>query len=75
MNFEDFSPLSELIHRIRQAKIDERKHFHLAVRRFEHSYEVTDIDDKLIDLMIAFEILFLKGENVRAPTGVVIDVC
>ena len=74
LNFEDFSPLIELIHRIEQAKIYERKHVHLAVKRFNRSYERPDIDDKLIDLMIAFEILFLKGENVRAPTGVVIGV-
>lgn len=74
LNFDDFAPLKNLIHRIQQAKIKERKHFHLAVKRFEHSYESTDIDDKLIDLMIAFEILFLKGENIRAPTGVVMGV-
>lgn len=65
LNFEDFSPLSELIHRIEQAKIDERKHFHLAVKRFNRSYETPDLDDKLIDLIIAFEILFLKGEDFK----------
>ena len=63
--FEDFSPLKDLIHRIRQAKIEKRKHFHLAVKRFNRSYETPDIDDKLLDLIIAFEILFLKGEDFK----------
>ena len=74
MYFEDFSPLKDLIYRIQQAKIEKRKHFQLAIKRFNRSFETTDIGDKLIDLIIAFEILFLKGKNVRAPTGVVIGV-
>ena len=46
----------------------------LAIKRFEHSYEAIDLDDKLIDLIIAFEILFLKGKAGNIPVGVVIGV-
>ncbi len=46
----------------------------VAVRRFNYSYGRANPEDKLIDLMIAFEALFLKGENGGNAQGAIIAV-
>ena len=73
--FEDFSPLRDLINLIRQTKRGKNNYLYLAVKRFERSYHTTEIDDKLIDLIIAFEILFLKGERVQSQGSVIAVGC
>ena len=46
----------------------------LAVRRFNLAYGRHNPEDKLIDIMIALEALFLKGEADGAPSGIIIAI-
>jgi len=46
----------------------------IAIRRFNYAYLRGDPEDKLIDVMIALEALFLKGEKGGASSGTTIAV-
>lgn len=59
---------------IQQVDIENRKNLRLACKRFEHAYETISPEDQLIDLIIALEILFLKGEEALSHKGTVIGI-
>jgi hypothetical protein len=46
----------------------------VALRRFSYSYGRENVEDKLIDLMIALEALFLQGEKAGASSGLIISI-
>jgi hypothetical protein len=55
-------------------KIDNSAINTVALRRFNYSYARENAEDKLIDMMIALEALFLKGEKAGASSGLIISV-
>jgi len=55
-----------LAEQIEKIDFDKRKSFRIACERFNRAYEEHREDEILIDFMIAFEALFLRGE--RAPS-------
>jgi len=48
--------------------------FRIACTRFHRFYLDRFYEDKLVDLCIAFEAMFLQGERIRAPMGEVIGL-
>jgi len=74
LDFEEVLGLRKLIRKIQSVDFSERRSLDLACRRFQRAYEEKDAEDQLIDLMIAFEALFLKGERGVPSKGKVIAV-
>ena len=74
LNFDDIANLKTLVEKIQSIDFARRKSLHLACKRFQRAYEEVDFEDQLIDFMIAFEALFLKGEKDRSPHGKIISV-
>lgn len=68
LNFDEIPALVKNIKRIQSVDLSERKSLYLACKRFQRAYEDVDAEDRLIDLMIAFEALFLKGKK-DGPKG------
>lgn len=61
LDFDEIPHLQEMVKKVQGLDFDKRKSLRLACRRFQHAYEEEDFEDKLIDFMIAFEALFVKG--------------
>jgi hypothetical protein len=74
LDFKEIPALREMIERVRAVDLTSRHGLHIAVKRFQRAYEETDDEDRLVDYMIAFEALFLKGEKVGLSSGIVIAV-
>jgi hypothetical protein len=74
LSLDEFPNLKELIQKVHKADLAKRKNLDLARRRFERAYEEEDFEDQLIDIMIAFESLFLKGEKSNVAHGKIIAV-
>ena len=76
LNFDEVPVLREILGKIRNIDIANQKSLRLACERFQRVYEEEEYDDKLIDLMIAFEALFLKGKKAksRSPAGETIAI-
>jgi hypothetical protein len=74
LNFGEIPSLKEMIERVQAVDFANRRGFHIAVKRFQRAYEETDDEDRLVDYMIAFETLFLKGEKGGSSSGIVIAV-
>lgn len=74
LDFEEVPDLRKLIKKIQSIDFSERRSLDLACKRFQRAYEEKDAEDRLIDLMIAFEALFLKGEKGVPSKGKVIAV-
>ena len=67
----DIPALNEIMSKIQLVDFTKRTSLHLAIKRFERGY---DEEDKLIDFMIAFEALFLKGEKGSFANGKIISI-
>jgi len=74
LNFDEIPTLKKLIKKIQKINFSKRKSLHLACKRFQRAYEKGDAEDQLIDFMIAFEALFLKGEKAMSPAGQIIAI-
>jgi len=61
--------LKKLWSEMKDIDLAERKSVGLAMRRFGYAYERTLNEDKIIDFMIAFESLFLRGRKAPTRTG------
>jgi len=72
LNFDEIAALKKILAEVQGIDFAKRKSLRLACKRFQRTYEEVDDEDKLIDLMIAFEALFLKGEKVRALAGQIV---
>jgi len=72
LNFDEFPALKEILGKIQGIDFAKRKSLHLACKRFQRAYEESDAEDQLIDMMIAFEALFLKGEKAVSPAGQIV---
>lgn len=62
LNFDEIPELKKLLEKIQSLNFSKRKRLHLACKRFQRAYEENDAEDQLIDLMIAFEALFIRKE-------------
>lgn len=74
LNFDDISQLKKIIDKVQKVDFQKRKSFDLACRRFQRTYQEIAFDDRLIDYMIAFEALFLKGERQAQSRGKIIAI-
>jgi hypothetical protein len=74
LNFEDMPNLISLAKKIQSIDFSKRKSLELACKRFQRAYEEDNIEDQIIDYMIAFEALFLKGEKRVSSRGKIIAI-
>lgn len=74
LDFKEIPTLRKIIRKIQRLDFSKRKSLYLACKRFQRAYEEDDDEDQLIDLMIAFEALFLKGEKAVSPAGHIIGI-
>lgn len=74
LDFEEIPDLKKLLKKIQRVDFSKRKGLRLACKRFQRTYEEGDVEDQLIDLMIAFEALFLKGEKAVSRRGETIAI-
>ena len=74
LNFEEVPRLRKIVRKIQSVDFSKRKSLDLACRRFQRAYEEMDVEDRLIDLMIAFEALFLRVERRVSSKGKLIAV-
>ena len=74
LNFDEIPALKNLLEKLQGIDFNKRKDLHLACKRFQRAYEEANFEDQLVDHMIAFEALFLKGEKAKSPTGEIIAV-
>lgn len=74
LNFDEIPEFKRLLEKVHTVDFSKRKSFALACKRFQRAYEDVDAEDQLIDLMIAFEALFLKGQKAKSPSGQIIAV-
>jgi len=74
LNFDEIPELKKLLEKLQALDFSKRKNLHLACKRFQRTYEESDSEDQLIDLIIAFEALFLKGEKRMSWRGQTIAI-
>lgn len=72
---DEIPRLTKLIKKVSQIDFEKRRAFRIALDRFNKSYYDTENEDKLIDYMIAFEALFLKGEKTREQSTIIPIAC
>jgi hypothetical protein len=70
INVEEIEKIKELLETVEKTELAKTANFRIAVERFSRSYEGRRWDDKLIDLAIAFEALFIEGnKSSNIPAG------
>jgi len=74
MEITEFEELKKLANKIDKIDFNERNSLRIACERFSRSYEEHREDEKIIDFMIAFEALFLKGKKVPSKIGLYIGL-
>lgn len=74
LDFEEVPRLRKILRKIQGVDFSKRESLDLACYRFQRAYEERDAEDQLIDLMIAFEALFLKGEKGGSSKGKLIAI-
>jgi len=74
LDFEEIPTLRKILRRLQTVDFTKRKSFALSCKRFQRGYEEEDLEDRLIDFMIALEALFLRGEKGGLSSGRIIAV-
>lgn len=74
LDLDKIPGLKRILKKIQRIDFAKRKSLHLACRRFQRAYEERDVENQLIDLMIAFEALFLRGEKAMRSTGQIVAI-
>ena len=69
LSFEDIPSLRKTLQKIQNIDRVKRKNLDLVFKRFQRTYDEGEDEDKLIDLMIAFEALFLRGMKGNEKIG------
>ena len=75
LNYAEIARLKRLVKKVQRVDFSKRKSLHLACKRFQRAYEEREVEDKLIDFMIAFEALFLRGEKAVSAGQIVAIAC
>jgi len=68
-SFDEINNLVAVLEKVQKVDFDKKSSFRIACTRFGRSYLDRFDEDKLIDLCIAFEALFLKGEYKKSDIG------
>jgi hypothetical protein len=71
---DNIEKLKSHLRKLKTVDFEKNSSFRIACTRFGRSYLDRFDEDKLVDLCIAFEALFLQGKRVRAPMGQVIGL-
>lgn len=74
LKFDEIPALKKILEKVQGMDFTKRKSLHLACKRFQRAYGESDAEDRLIDLMIAFEALFLRGEKAGSSAGQIVAV-
>jgi hypothetical protein len=74
LKLEEIPVLRKLAEKIHVKDFTTQRSLNLACKRFQRAYEEVDHEDQLIDFMIAFEALFLKGEKATPSSGQIVAV-
>lgn len=69
VEINEIKEIKKLANKIGKIDFDKRGSLRIACERFSRSYEEHREDEKIIDFMIAFESLFLRGKTAPAGTG------
>lgn len=69
LNYEEIPELRRLLEKILHVDFSKHRNLHLACKRFQRTYDESDAEDRLIDIVIAFEALFLGGGKGNLPIG------
>ena len=69
VDLKEINNIRKLTKKLDTTDFNKRISFRIACERFNRSYEEHKDDEKIIDFMIAFESLFLKGEKAPANIG------
>lgn len=69
LNFEEIPELKRLLQKILHTDFGRQRNLRLACKRFQRVYDESDAEDKLIDIVIAFEALFRGGGKGNLPIG------
>lgn len=76
LEFKEIKELRRILKKLQVVDFTKRRSLGLACRRLQRAYEEEDLDDRLIDFMIALEALFLKGEiGGRSPGRIIAVAC
>lgn len=69
VRIDEIEGIKRLACRINKIDFNKRKSLRITCERFSRSFVEHREDEKIIDFMIAFESLFLKGKTVPSNTG------
>lgn len=73
-SLDEIKNLVAILNKVKTVDFDKHFSFRMACTRFGRSYLDRFYEDKLVDLCIAFEALFLQGKRARDPKGQVIGL-
>jgi len=73
LHYNELEKIKKYVNKISKIKYERHKNYSKAAKRYYNSHVKLELEDKIIDLCIAFESLFLKGEDLR-PKGKVIGL-
>lgn len=74
LDLEEMPKLRQFVKKFINMDFTKRKSLNLACNRFQRIYQEYNVEDQLIDCMIAFEALFLKGERHAQSRGRIIAI-
>lgn len=69
LRFDELEKIVKIVKKIDRIDFDERKSFRIACERFNRTFEKYKEDEIIIDLIIAFEALLLRGKKVQSNIG------
>jgi hypothetical protein len=75
LTFDEIPELKKIVEKLLSIDFAKRRSLNLACKRFQRAYEEIDPEDQLIDLLIAFEALFLRGEKAGVSSGLIVATC
>jgi hypothetical protein len=75
VKIEEVEDIKKILEKIKKSELTKSPSFRISVKRFSRSYEDCRWDDKLIDLAIAFEALFIEGnKSPTVPAGQLVGI-
>lgn len=74
IDIDEIEGIRKLVRKIDKIDLSKRNPLRIACERFSRSYEDRREDDKIIDFLIGFEALFLKGKKTLSGKGLYIGL-
>lgn len=75
LTFDEIPQLRKIVEKLLSIDFAKRRSLYLTCKRFQRAYEEIDPEDQLIDLLIAFESLFLRGEKGGIQPSLIVATC